>query len=115
MEIDRDLLLMLKSSGLGDGEPDLGAKLMSAFLETLYDSGRIPAKIACLNSGVFLTTEGSPVADIMSKFERAGAEIVSCGTCLKYYNRSEKLIVGKPSNMKITVNDMLNYKKILTP
>jgi len=115
MKIDRELLLMLKSSELGAGEPDLGAKLMHAFLDTLFASGRIPAKIACLNSGIFLTTEGSPVADVLKKFEKAGAEIVSCGTCLKYYDREDKLMFGKPSNMKITVGDMLNFKKVLAP
>jgi len=115
MKIDRDLLLMLKSSELGAGEPDLGIKLMSAFLDSLYASGKLPARISCLNSGIFLTTEGSPVEDILRKFEEAGSEIVSCGTCLKYYDRADKLIIGEASNMKVTVNDMLNFEKILAP
>ncbi len=115
MKIDKNFLLILKSSGLGDGEPDLGEKLIKAFLETLYESGTLPARIICLNSGIFLTTEGSSVHEVMRKFLDQGTEIFSCGTCLDYYNRKEKLIIGEPSNMKATVDSFLNFEKIIWP
>ncbi|MFC1475596.1 sulfurtransferase-like selenium metabolism protein YedF [Candidatus Zixiibacteriota bacterium] len=115
MMIDNDLLLILKSSGLGDGEPDLGEKLMKAFLSSLFDSGTLPARIICLNSGIFLTTEGSPVKDILDGFTDRGVEILSCGTCLDYYDRTDKLIIGQPTNMKETVAAMLSYTRILSP
>ncbi len=115
MTIDKGLLLILKSSGLGDGEPDLGEKLLKGFLSTLYDSGTIPARIICLNSGVFLTTEGSPVGDVLAGFAERGAEILSCSTCLDYYGRADKLIIGQPTNMKETVAAILKSSRILTP
>jgi len=115
MSVDNDLLLLLKSSGIGDGEPDLGAKLMNAFLHVLYDGGRLPARIICMNSGIFLTTEGSPVLDIMKKFAESGSEVLSCGTCLDYFGRADKLLVGKPGNMKDTVASMLSFKQVLAP
>ncbi len=115
MGIDKDMLLILKSSGLGDGEPDLGEKLMTAFLDTLYNSGVYPARIGCLNSGVFLTTAGSPVLEILRKFEATGTEILSCTTCLNYYRRMDMLKIGRAATMKDTVADMLGFKKILTP
>jgi selenium metabolism protein YedF len=109
------MLLVLKSSMLGDGEPDLGEKLMNAFLAVMSESDRYPAKIICMNSGIFLTTEDSPVADIMAKFDRAGVEILSCGTCLEYFDRKEKLIVGQASNMKETVKAVTTYEKVIYP
>ena len=115
MTLDKNLLLMLKSSGLGDGEPDLGEKLMRSFLEMMLETGTVPAKIICMNSGVFLTTEGSPVSDLMSEFKKAGSEILSCATCLDYYGRKDKLIIGAPTNMKDTVIAMKGFKKILSP
>ncbi len=115
MPIKKDFLLVLKSSGLGDGEPVLGEKLIKAFLGSLYDSGTWPARIICLNSGIFLTTEGSQVFDILRKYEEQGSEIFSCGTCLDYYGRKEKLIIGKPTNMNETVSAMLGFDKILAP
>jgi selenium metabolism protein YedF len=115
MPVDNNLLLLLKSNMLGEGEPDLGEKLLKAWLEQLRESGLIPAKVICLNSGIFLTTEGSPVIDLLKKFEQKAAKIYSCGTCLNYYGRTEKLIIGEPTNMKDTVSNMLAFKKILSP
>ena len=80
----------------------------------LKESGTAPAKIICMNSGVFLTTGGSPVLEIMKAFEETGVEILSCSTCLEYYQRQDKLMVGQSTNMKDTVDDMLNFKKVIT-
>lgn len=113
--IDDNTLLLLKSAGIGDGEPDLGTRLMGAFLDTLYGSGNLPAKIICLNSGIFLTTEGSPVLDTLRNFEEAGTRIFSCTTCLNYYGRSDQLRIGQPSNMKETVADLQNFGKVMAP
>ncbi len=115
MPVDNNLLVLIKSNGLGDGEPDLGEKLMKAWLEQLFESDSIPAKMAFLNSGIYLTTEGSQVIDLLKKFEQKGAKIFSCGTCLAYYNRTEKLLIGEPTNMKDTVSNMLTFDKILMP
>ena len=115
MKLDKELLLFLNSSGLGQGEIDLGEKLMQAFLRMLMESGTTPAKIICMNSGIFLTTEGSQVIDMLSQFEENGSEILSCGTCLDYYGRKDKLLIGQSTNMKATVDSMLGFKKILSP
>lgn len=115
MKLNEDLLLILKSSGMADSESDLGAKLMNSFLNVLLDTGSLPAKIICMGTGIFLTTEGSPVRELLDRFARNGTEISSCGTCLDYYGRSDKLIIGNPTNMKDTVGAMLNYQRILSP
>ena len=115
MTMNEDLLVVIDSSGLGDGEPDLGEKLMKAFLNVLLESGDLPARIICMNSGIFLTTEGSPILDILKRYEEQGSEIFSCGTCLDYYGRSDKLEVGSPTNMKETVDALLDFNKVLKP
>ncbi len=115
MSIDNDFLLVLKSSGIGEGEIDLSEKLMKSYLQVLVSSERLPARIICLNRGVYLTTEGSPVAEIMKEFEAKGVRILSCSTCLEYYERQEKLFVGEATNMGETVNAMLTFKKVLSP
>jgi selenium metabolism protein YedF len=115
MPVDSSLLLLIKSSMLGEGEPDLGEKLLRAFLTQLLESGSVPARIICMNSGIFLTTEGSSMQDLMSLFESQGSEILSCGTCLEYYKRADSLVVGKPTNMRDTVQSLLEYKKVLQP
>jgi selenium metabolism protein YedF len=115
MKVNDDLLLVLKSAGIGDVEPDLGARLMNSFLNALFETGTLPAKIICMGTGIFLTTEGSAVGGIFDAFVENGTEILSCGTCLEYYGKTDRLIIGSPTNMKDTVNAMLSYGKILAP
>ena len=115
MAVDESLLLMIQSSLLGDGEPDLGEKLMRAFLTQLLKLDSIPARIICMNSGIFLTTTDSPVEDLMKQFESLGSEILSCGTCLAYFKRTDRLVVGEPTNMRDTVQALLTFEKILQP
>lgn len=115
MAVDSSLLLLIKSSMLGDGEPVLGEKLLGSFLTQLLESGSTPARIICMNTGIFLTTEGSSMQDLMNRFESQGSEILSCGTCLEYYKRANRLVIGKPTNMHDTVQALLNFKKILQP
>ena len=115
MPIDRDLLLVIKSSSLGEGPPDLGERLMENFLKMLMESGRLPARIICMNSGIFLTTAGSPVIALIKKYEENGTEILSCTTCLEYFKRTDKLLVGKPTTMKDSVAAMLAFRKVIAP
>jgi len=115
MTIDDNLLLLLKSSSIGDGEPDLGEKLMSSFLRVLFESGKLPGRITCMNTGIFLTTTGSAVAALLKEFEDAGTEILSCGTCLEYFDRTDQLMVGQAGNMRDTVSAMLSFKRVVSP
>lgn len=88
---------------------------MKPFLNFLLESGELPARIICMNSGIFLATEGSPVLDALKQYEAQGTEILSCGTCLEYYGRSDRLCLGRPTNMRETVEALLTFKKIVQP
>lgn len=114
MSIDKDSLLVIASSEMGVGEQDLGAKLTELFFRVLSESEQRPAKIIFVNSGIFLTTVGSPVEDKLKKLEEEGTEISSCITCLTYFNRMEKVVVGKRSDMKDTVSSLVQFKKVVT-
>ena len=114
MSIDKDYLLVITSSEIGVGGQDLGAKLAELFFGVLSESEQRPAKIIFLNSGVLLTTGGSPVEDGLKKLEREGTEISSCITCLTYFDRMEKVVVGKRSDMKDTVRSLASFKKVVT-
>jgi hypothetical protein len=113
MSVNKELLLVLKSSTLAEGEMDLGETMMERFLQMLLDSGEIPARIICMGTAVFLTTAGSRLNGVMKKFQTRGSEVLSCCTCLEYYGRMEKLVVGTPTNMKDTVSALLSFKKVI--
>jgi selenium metabolism protein YedF len=113
MEVDNNFLLVIKSHMVGDGEADLGEMLMTSFLSMILESEILPAKVICLNSGVFLTTAGSLLTDILKKFEEGGTEILSCSTCLNYYGRMEGLTVGQPTNMRDIVKAVRSFKQVI--
>lgn len=84
---------------LGDGSDELGRLLMKGFIYTLTEMDTPPAKVAFLNAGVYLSCQGSEAIDDLKKLQAKGTEIVSCGTCLNYFEISDKLAVGEVSNM----------------
>ena len=114
MTIDKDFLLVITSSGIGEGEMDLSARLAELIFGLLSGSTVLPHKIIFLNSGIFLTTEGSGVAGKLREIEARGTEIVSCITCLNYHARMEKIVVGRPGDMKDTVEALTRYPKVVT-
>ncbi|QJW49305.1 hypothetical protein HA075_23655 [bacterium BFN5] len=66
-----------------------------------------------INSGVLLTTQGSPVLEYLQKLEQAGVQLISCGTCLEYYQLKDKLAVGGVTNM-YTILDEMSANKAIT-
>ncbi len=114
MNVDEEFLMVIASSEIGVGEPDLGSKLAELFFKVLSESASRPAKIIFINSGIFLTTVGSPVEDKLKKLEEEGTEISSCITCLTYFDRMEKVVVGTQSDMKDTVDSLTRFKKVVT-
>lgn len=84
---------------MGKGSDDLGKILMKSFLYTLSETKPYPSYLIFLNSGVKLTTSGSESLDDLKKMEEAGVKIVSCGTCLDFFEIKSKLEVGNISNM----------------
>ena len=89
----------ITSDKLGKGSDDLGRILMKSFLYTLSETKPYPDFLIFLNSGVKLTTEGSESVDDLMKLKEGGVKIVSCGTCLDFFEIKDKLRVGSISNM----------------
>lgn len=102
------LTIVISSNRFGEGSEQLGTTLMKSYLFALSESDKIPDSIIFLNSGVLLTTSGSEVLDSLKKLQEKGANILSCGTCLDYYNLKDKLEIGEISNMYTIVEKMNN-------
>ena len=94
-----DVAILITNRYFGQGDEELGKILMRSFLYTLTElDGRVK-NIIFMNSGVFLTTEGSEVLEILQSLSQEGVEILSCGTCLDFYGLKDKLAVGDVTNM----------------
>ncbi len=107
-------VFLITSSTLGRGSEELGELLMRSFIYTLKETKTLPCKMFFLNSGVFLTTEGSPVLDELARIAEMGVEIFSCGTCLDYYGLKDKLKTGYLTNMYDTVENIRSAFRCIT-
>ena len=109
------VVLLVTKDELGQGPPELGWVLMRSFFKVLARNEPKPARAIFVNTGVRLTTEGSEVLDAIQALEDAGVEILSCGTCLDYFDLKDKLKVGKATNMNDTVAALMKAERVLCP
>jgi len=104
---------LIDSEYLGEGSPELGSILIKGFLNTLLEIDPLPKKVIFLNSGVKLTSSYSDTVEVIKELEKNNVAILSCGTCLEYYNLKSELKVGEISNMYEIV-DSLNSEKCVS-
>lgn len=100
---------------MGSGDDTLGRELLASFLKTLAASTIQIDMIGCVNNGIFLTTEASPVIETLRKMEEDGAEIATCGTCLDYHKLRSKLLIGRIGTMEQTVEIMARAEQVIHP
>jgi selenium metabolism protein YedF len=99
--------ILVQSEVLGRGNDELGEIIMSNFLTKLGESKEKPASLVFWNTGVKLVAQGSWALGHLKKLEQQGVEILACGTCLDFFELTDKIAVGKPTNMVKIVQSML--------
>lgn len=109
----RDTVLVLDADTLGRGDDDLGALLMANFLRTVALRDEVPGVVICYNTGVKLAEQGSSAVPMLEALAQKGAEIVLCGTCVNHFQISERLALGRVSNMQEIVDVLLKAGRIL--
>lgn len=108
-----DSAVLVGSKHFGDGDPDLGDILIKGYFYTLSEMDTVPKVIIFLNSGAYLTCEDSKLLKDLKILEAKGVEILTCGTCLDFYNITSKLSVGGVSNMYTIAEHLNNVKKVI--
>lgn len=104
------LVIMVGKDAMGEGSEELGQVLIKGYFYTLTETTPLPESIVFLNSGAKLTCEGSVAVENIRILEEKGVEILTCGTCLDYYQLKDKLVVGGISNM-YTIVETTNRAK----
>jgi len=106
--------IFFKSEFLGIGDDKLGALLMKAFIYTLNEVDDQPERLLFMNSAVKLCIENAITLENLQKLEEKGVDILVCGTCLDFFGISDKLRVGKISNMYDIAGSLTNNSSVLT-
>lgn len=108
--------LYLSSDKMGEGDPELGRKLLLIFLEKLAASDVQIDVVGCVNSGIYITTTpDGPALASLKKLEARGARIVTCGTCLDHHSRRDLLQIGEVGGMEGTVQIMATADRVIRP
>ena len=107
------LVVSIGSDKMGQGTDELGKILIKSFIYSLTELAVPPKCVIFFNSGALLTSDGANTIDDLTKLEEKGAEILTCGTCVNYYNLQDKLAVGAVSNMHEIAQRMASANNII--
>lgn len=110
-----NMIVVVSSDRMGSGNDALGKVLIKGFIYAVTQLDVLPKKILFYNGGATLTVEGSDSLEDLKSLEAQGVEILTCGTCLDYYQLKDKLAVGSVTNMYAIVEAMAEASKIIRP
>lgn len=115
VEKEEKMVVVLSSNKMGEGDEELGKVLIKGFIYALTQLDKYPKAVLLYNSGVKLSSEGSDSIEDLKVLEEQGVEILSCGTCLNFYNLQDKLQVGKVTNMYSIVEELSGATNVIRP
>lgn len=84
---------------MGRGSEELGKILIKGFIFSLTQLPTPPKAVLFLNSGIDLVCEGSNVISDLETLVSQGCEVIACGTCLNFYQKTDLLAVGEIGDM----------------
>ncbi len=112
---EENLVVVISSDRMGSGNDALGKVLIKGFIFAITQLDKLPKTMLFYNGGATLTAEGSDSLEDLKHLEEQGVEILTCGTCLNYYELADKLQVGGVTNMYAIVEKMAGADKIIQP
>jgi selenium metabolism protein YedF len=111
----QEYVVVLKSTRMGEGDPELGEVLMETFLDHLKMQERLPTHVLLYNSGAKLAMKGKSTCQSLSELEELGCRIVICGTCVDHYGLQYDIGVGMISNMVSLTEIMASTGHVVYP
>jgi selenium metabolism protein YedF len=111
----RGMVVYITAATMGRGDEELGATLMTAYIDTLSYFAADISHIVLINSGVKLAVEGSSVLAHLQDLAGSGIEVLACGACLNHFGLTGKLRVGSVSNMFAILDILSKAGKVLSP
>lgn len=99
---------------MGQGDQELGMRLLSNYFKLLFEENSLPRFIAFYNSGVKLLTTDSPLIEPLKKLEAEGVKLIACKTCIDYYQIPLPLPVGIAGTMVDIILLQQEADKIIT-
>lgn len=112
-EISNNTLLQITKNGMGSGSDELGLKLITNYLRLIVADNRLPKIIVLYNSGVKLICEGSPALESLKALEEKGVKLLSCKTCLDFFEITDQVKVGSVGSMPDIITLQYDADKVI--
>ncbi|MFA6400056.1 MAG: sulfurtransferase-like selenium metabolism protein YedF [Salinivirgaceae bacterium] len=114
MKKNENTLIQVNQFGMGQGNDELGLKLIGNYFKILVEDNHLPRFIAFYNSGVKIICKGSPIIEVLKTIESMGVKLLACKTCLDFYELTDKIEVGVAGTMHDIVLLQANADKVIT-
>jgi len=106
-------VVVISSDSMGNGSDELGKILVKAFIYSLTELDEPPDVLVFFNSGAYLTSSESNAVEDLKALDDKGVKVLTCGTCVNYYDLQDKIAVGQISNMTEISQVMANATKVI--
>jgi len=109
-----ETVLLITRNGMGSADPALQITLIKKYLQLLLDGDLLPSVICFYTEGVKLVVEGSPILDLLRKFESKGVHLAVCSTCLSFLGLQDLVQVGIVGGMPDIIEAQWGANKVIT-
>lgn len=110
-----EVIVVLNSSRFGQGNPQLGEKLMKLFFAQLEKTQQTPAAILLYNTAVILACQDSPVQEAMEALVKAGVDVLVNEESLEFYSLGTQLKAGHSTPLAEMTERMLSAQTLIKP
>ena len=110
----KNTLLIVTREGMGSAPHELQTVLVINFFRTLLNKNQIPKTIFFYADGIKLNIPGSVIEDQLIGLENRGTSIITCTTCLNYYNLSSEPACGTKGGMPDLISLIASAEKVIT-
>lgn len=107
-------VVIINSETMGKGRDELGKKILGSFFRKIGFQKEKPDAIIFYNSGVKLVAEGSPFLADLEISRKLGVDLIACGTCVGYFNLTDKIVVGRVSDMQEIAQVIMKAESVVT-
>lgn len=110
-----NLVYVIASDCMGRGSDELGWALLQTYIATIKDVSPQPSRILFYNGGVKLVATAGKALEALQALEKKGVKILTCGTCLEFFQLEKKLQVGMITNMYEIMDSMAGADRVVSP
>jgi len=107
-------IILFNNNGMSNAPEELSKTLIKNYLGLLKDEKKIPSAFLFYGDGVKLVCENSPVLDSLTALESRGVKLITCKTCLNYFEIFDKVKVGQIGTMADILTLQLEATKVIT-